>query len=33
MASADSSSSGQNNNAIPYDYGISDKKSDSGKAP
>jgi len=33
MASADSSSSGQNYNAIPYDYGTSDKKSDSGKAP
>jgi len=33
MASADSSSFGQNNNAIPYDYGTSDKKSDSGKAP
>ena len=33
MASADSSSSGQSNNAIPYDYGTSDKKSDSSKAP
>jgi len=32
MASADSSSSGQNN-AIPYDYSTSDKKSDSGIDP
>jgi len=34
MASVDSSSSGQNNNDIPYDYGTSDdKKSGSNKAP
>jgi len=34
MASANRSSSGQNNNVIPYDYGTSnDKKSDSSKAP
>jgi len=32
MASVDSLSSGQNN-GVPYDYGTSDKKSDSGKAP
>jgi len=32
MASVDSSSSGQNN-VVPYDYGTSDKKSDSSKAP
>jgi hypothetical protein len=34
MASGDSSSSGQNNNDVHYDYGTSDdKKSDSSKAP
>jgi len=34
MASGDSSSSGQNNNVVHYDYGTSDdKKSDSSKAP
>jgi len=32
MASADRSSSSQNN-VVPYDYGTTDKKSNSSKAP